>query len=106
MQVSLAEKVGVDFMTINTNFQLECDNDSIYEKVKSFLKKYTNSNELNEDQEIFTKGLINSLLAMQMVLFLEKEYSFQILNEDLDIKNFNTLRAIAEFVIKKINVIN
>lgn len=88
-------------MITNRFTEGEMDNNAIFENVRRFLKKYTSNVDISENQEIFTKGLINSLLAMQMVLFLEKEYNFEISNEDLDIKNFNTLNSIANFVCRK-----
>jgi len=73
----------------------------IKEKVKKFLSRYIRNHELQDDEDIFSSRLVNSLFAMQLVLYMEKEFKIKVVNEDLDLKNFNTLNAIAAFVLKK-----
>ena len=72
------------------------------EKIRDLLAQFT-ADEVVDDQEIFTSGLVNSLFAMQLVLFLEQEFQFEVEDEDLDIDNFNTLNALVDFVGKKTN---
>jgi acyl carrier protein len=76
--------------------------DEIKEEIKKFLSKYIKKTDLKDDMELFTSRLINSLFAMQLVLYLEKQYQIKVENEDLDIKNFNTINLITEFVERKI----
>ena len=76
-------------------------NETIIEQVKLFLQKYIGTRTLSNDDNIFGKGLVNSLFAMQLVLFLEKTFDIQITNEDLNIKNFETLKMISNFVLTK-----
>jgi methoxymalonate biosynthesis acyl carrier protein len=73
----------------------------INETVRAFLNRHIRNHDLQDDEEIFTSALFNSLFAMQLVLFLEKEYQITVENEDLDLKNFNTLNAISDFVTRK-----
>jgi acyl carrier protein len=51
-----------------------------------------------EDQDIFSLGFINSLFAMELVMFLEREFSIAIPNDLLRIDNFRTVKAMAELV--------
>ena len=44
-------------------------------KVKAFLNQFFNSSEIGDDQDFFTMGFVNSLFAMQLVLFVEKEFT-------------------------------
>ncbi|MDM8548451.1 acyl carrier protein [Desulfobacterales bacterium HSG2] len=71
------------------------------EKIRSFLSKYIKKKDLKEEDELFTSRLVNSMFAMQLVLFIEKEFSFKVENEDLDLKNFNSINAISAFVERK-----
>jgi methoxymalonate biosynthesis acyl carrier protein len=41
---------------------------------------------------------------MQLVLFVESEFSITVEDEDLEITNFNTVKAIAEFITRKKSV--
>jgi len=75
--------------------------DEILEKTKSFLAQFINVN-VTDDEDVFASGLVNSLFAMQLVLFIEKEFSIKVENEDLDYDNFRTLNAIVGFIERKI----
>ena len=52
-------------------------------------------------QDIFSLGFVNSLFAMQLVLFVEKEFHLDVSNEDLDIDIFRTVNAIATLIEQK-----
>ncbi|RKZ55956.1 MAG: acyl carrier protein [Candidatus Parabeggiatoa sp. nov. 2] len=75
--------------------------DEILEKTKSFLAQFISVN-VADDEDLFASGLVNSLFAMQLVLFVEKEFSIKVENEDLDYDNFRTLNAIVSFIERKI----
>lgn len=75
---------------------------SIQTRVRSFLMKFFENIELTDEQDIFALGFVNSLFAMQLVLFVEKEFEMKVEDEDLDIDNFRTLNAIAALVERKI----
>jgi methoxymalonate biosynthesis acyl carrier protein len=70
--------------------------------VNTFLSSHLRSQELASDQDIFALGLVNSLFAMQLVNFVEREFGITVENEDLEIANFNTIDAIASLVQRKI----
>jgi len=73
----------------------------ITQNTKEFLRRYIGEREIGLDEEIFSSGLVNSLFAIQLVLFLEKEFQIKVENKDLDLKNFRTINAIGEFVLHK-----
>ncbi len=75
--------------------------DEIISKTREFLKKYLDNKQITLDQNIFGKGLVNSLFAMQLVMFVEKEFELQVEPSELDQKYFSTLSAIANFVSSK-----
>ena len=77
------------------------DKFTVAHEVKEFLKGYIGDKEFSNETPIFSAGLLNSLFAMQLVLFIEKQYQFKIENQDLDMKNFNSLDAIANFISTK-----
>lgn len=71
---------------------------SVESKIRSFLGKYVSDPEVDGDLDLFASGLVNSLYAMQLVLFIEKEYGIQVANEDLDYENFKSVNAISAFI--------
>lgn len=70
-------------------------------RIKTFLSHKMSNHELLDDEDIFALGFVNSLFAMQLVLFVEKEFGIKIENEDLEIENFQTLNAVASLIETK-----
>lgn len=54
--------------------------------------------ELTEDQDIFSLGFVNSLFAMELVLFLEKLTGSRIPNEELKLDNFRSIEAMDSLI--------
>lgn len=75
--------------------------EDVHTKIQAFIAKFFQHVELQDDEDIFALGFINSLFAMQLVLFVESEFDITIENEDLDLDNFRTLNAIAHFIERK-----
>jgi methoxymalonate biosynthesis acyl carrier protein len=72
------------------------------EKIKTYLlQKIGGDAPLNSDDDIFEQGLVNSMFALQLVMYLEKEFSIKIENDDLQLSNFNTVDHIEQFVQHK-----
>jgi acyl carrier protein len=73
----------------------------VRETITEFLLSSINIENLNDDDELFESGLVNSLFAVQLMTFLEKTFAIAIGMEDLDIENFKSIRAAAAFVVNK-----
>lgn len=71
---------------------------NIRTKIHAFLHKFFQNVELQDDQDIFALGFVNSLFAMQLVLFVESEFKLTIEDEDLDIEHFRSVDAIVQLV--------
>ncbi|PJI09444.1 MULTISPECIES: acyl carrier protein [Clostridium] len=70
-------------------------------KIKNFLSRYFTNYELKDDEDIFSLGFVNSLFAMQLVMFIEKEFSITIENEDLDLSNFKSINSMIKLIDSK-----
>jgi methoxymalonate biosynthesis acyl carrier protein len=74
------------------------------EQIKNFVQKAVGESvALNNEDNFFELGFVNSLFAMQLVSFVESEFKIQVENEDLDLNNFNSVDNLAAFVSKKQN---
>jgi acyl carrier protein len=71
--------------------------------IKDFLKGFIDISKVSDKTDIFASGLINSLFAMQLILFIEEKFNFQISNDDLKLDNFRTIDSITSFIQKKTN---
>ena len=72
------------------------------EKIKEFLSKLMRNHDLKDDEDIFALGFINSLAALQLVQFLEKEFAVTIGDEDLELDNFRTLNSMDQLLERKL----
>lgn len=70
-------------------------------KIRDFLSQRIRGHELKDDEDIFALGFVNSMFALQLVMFVEKEFNVVVEDDDLDISNFNTVNAIAALVERK-----
>lgn len=75
--------------------------DQTQEKIKEFLARFFKNHDLQPDEDIFALGFVNSLLAMQLVAFVEKEFGIRVEDEDLDLDNFRSIRAISSLIGRK-----
>ncbi|QLE40508.1 acyl carrier protein [Nostoc sp. C052] len=73
----------------------------IQAKIKTFLSKFFGNHDLQSDEDIFALGFVNSMFAMQLVLFVEQEFQIAIENEDLEFENFRTINSIANLITRK-----
>jgi acyl carrier protein len=70
-------------------------------RIGEFLSHFFRNRQLEDDEDLFELGFVNSLLAMQLVLFVEKEFSVTVGSDDLDLDNFRSIRAISHLVARK-----
>ena len=70
-------------------------------KIRDFLARFFRNHDLQNDEDIFALGFVNSLLAMQLVQFVEKEFAITIEDEDLDLDNFRTIDNIDALIGRK-----
>ena len=67
-------------------------------KIRGFLETFIQDDDFEDDEDIFAQGLVSSLMAMQLVLFLEKEFALRFNNEELNLQNFRSVSAIMELL--------
>lgn len=75
--------------------------DRIREFVKSNLIVFDEETPFEDGDNIFELGLVDSVFAIQLVSFIEEEFGIEVMDSDLDIANFSSVKRIAEFVEMK-----
>lgn len=76
-------------------------NAEVKSAIREFLSKAFKNYDLEDDEDIFALGFVNSLFAMQLVLFVEKSFHITVENEDLELDNFRTIEALTNLVVRK-----
>jgi acyl carrier protein len=59
---------------------------------------------IGDDDDIFELGIVDSLFALQLVVFVESEFSIVAEREDLDVRNFCSIAALTAFVDGKLGL--
>ena len=75
--------------------------DKIRTMVESNLNIFNSDVKFNDDDNIFRKGFVDSLFAVQLIAYLEAEFGIKVANKDLDINNFNSVNKMVSFVEHK-----
>ncbi|MDQ1159620.1 methoxymalonate biosynthesis acyl carrier protein [Sphingomonas sp. SORGH_AS 950] len=71
------------------------------ERIKSYIEGVV-MQLLDDDEDIFELGLVDSLFGLQLVSFVEQEFGLEVDGDDLDIDNFCSIAALDRFVNSKI----
>jgi acyl carrier protein len=71
------------------------------EKLRAFLARHIAGRTIADEDQIFASGFVSSMFAMQLVLFLEKNFMIAIGDEDLELKNFQSINAMTELIARK-----
>ncbi|MGW7521354.1 acyl carrier protein [Streptomyces sp. NPDC054796] len=75
--------------------------DDITDSILEFLSTATGGRQLTVDQDYVSEGLVDSLLALELVTQVEVRFGVEVEVEDLDLDNFRTASRIAAFVRRK-----
>jgi acyl carrier protein len=73
----------------------------IKDAVRRFIAGSVNITHVNDDDNLFESGIVNSLFAVQLMTFIENTFGIEVGMEDLDIENFKSLSAATAFVSRK-----
>lgn len=68
------------------------------QKILEFFKSKGKSTGLEFDTDLFKTGFVNSLFALEMVVYLEKAFGVRIRNSEITEENFRTISSIAGVV--------
>jgi methoxymalonate biosynthesis acyl carrier protein len=73
--------------------------DAIERALVSFLSERTKAS-IEPDQDFFASGLVSSMFAMELVVYLEQSFNVSIVGMDLRLDNFRTVRAMTTLVLR------
>ncbi|MFE9577516.1 acyl carrier protein [Nocardia sp. NPDC006044] len=67
-------------------------------ELRAFVAKRFPEGKLRDDHDIFESGFVNSLFAMELVMFIEQNLDARIPNDELTLDNFRTVDVMTELV--------
>lgn len=75
------------------------DNNYVKKKLKEYLLRSATTDNIGDDDDLFELGIVHSLFAMQILLFIEKEFDIEIDEDDLDFEKIGSLNHITNLVL-------
>lgn len=77
----------------------------ITESLSRYLSRELNVSQstLTAESALIDAGLIDSLSIFRLIVFIEQEFGTSVVDEDITLENFETLKAIARLVQAKTN---
>ena len=83
---------------------MKTDLSEIKDKVRVYIheKVYTEKDKVNDETLVFVEGYIDSMGFMDIIVFLEEEFSISTGDADLLEENFESINAISDFTMRKL----
>lgn len=75
------------------------------EKIIKYIEELSSEaieGELESSEDLLGSGILDSLGMMKLIGFIEEEFEFKVLSEDMVIENFMTVDHITEYLQKNI----
>lgn len=70
-------------------------------RIRAFLERSFQNLDVSDDEDIFELGFVNSLFAMQLVMFVERDFGISVEDADLNLDNFRSVDAMADLIRRK-----
>ena len=72
--------------------------ESIRKFIRGNMVVYKRGVSLDDDDDIFKSGFVNSMVALKLVTFIEKEFGVSVDNEELDVATFSSVNRIVQWL--------
>jgi acyl carrier protein len=69
--------------------------------IRAFIESHLDGQSVSDSEDLFATGLVSSLFAVQIVVWIQNTFDVQIRSDDLDMKNFRSIDDIARFVARR-----
>jgi acyl carrier protein len=76
--------------------------EEIRARLREFVARFMRGHDLQDGEDLFATGYVNSMFAMQLVQFVESSFGVACESEDLEIDNFRSIDALTAFVQRKL----
>jgi len=72
------------------------------EKIRQFIESnidvFADEAYFTDSENIFELGIVNSLFTVRIIKFVQEEFNIEMLEEDMEIENFNSVDNILKFI--------
>ena len=82
---------------------MKATNESLIQILSEVNRASSHGIELGMDEDLFKKGILDSLTIVQLIVAIEKKYSIKISGRDINYQSFTTLRSIEDLINSKLS---
>ena len=75
--------------------------DDVRIKIRTYLARSLRNKDFDDNDDLFKMGLVHSLFAIQLVVFIEKNFGIELENEDLNFDKIRSVNDLIQLVEKK-----
>lgn len=75
--------------------------EDIRNKIRSYLGRSLKNKEFGNDDDLFKMGLLHSLFAIQLIVFIEKHFNIELDGEDVSFEKIRTVNDLVRLVSSK-----
>jgi acyl carrier protein len=72
--------------------------ESVREKIREVVARHTDGVAVDDDEDLFDSGYVNSLFVVQLVTWIEQEFDLRLPLNDLVLDDLRTIASIASTV--------
>ena len=76
--------------------------EDVIRRILNFMAHAFGGRQFGNEEDIVSLGFGSSLFAMQLVMFIEREFAIEIVGEDLQESNFRNVSAMAALVCRRL----
>jgi methoxymalonate biosynthesis acyl carrier protein len=70
-------------------------------ELRGCLQRFFPADQLRDDEDIFAAGFVTSLMALELVQFLETRLHVEVEDGDLNMDNFRSVDALTALVLRR-----
>ena len=75
------------------------------DQIRKFILKnliiFDDDVKLSDDDNFFELGFVNSLFALKLINYIEKQYNIKVENSEMEFSTFSTVNGICNFIARK-----
>ena len=71
------------------------------ERIRAYLARFNSDEEWLSSDDIFATGVVDSMIALELVIFLEKTFGITIEEDDLQIENLCSVNGMLGMLERK-----
>jgi acyl carrier protein len=71
------------------------------QQIRAHLTRFSSDEAWLASEDLFAGGVLDSMMAVELVAFLEKTFALTIDDEDLELTNFRSVEGMVRLVLRK-----